>query len=347
MSETLADYIESQDELLKEAALALPHEFSRCTYSLGYIRPYDAKTEQETMIQCLICEDWFHESCCNLRERPPPRSSSMEPAPEGTDKKEDCEDETRSECSTDLPSGLITGSEYESFICGSCVSKNKTLVKWAGTPGITMVVRNTIAGPWERLGDYSPSFEERVSVDDAGDEDKLTSGCKRPLSPSNIEGSDAKRLRGNDASISSITPCLAPYSNSVAQRVYEQLCAPATESLGTGDLFLSEGFRTRWCRCSSCLPPLEATPCLLKEEETYEPPEDPDSGLSLEELGMRALERMPRDKAIDGIHAFNGMRDNLVKYLRPFAQEGKVVGESDIKQFFDSLTETAKTQNRG
>lgn len=31
-------------------------------------------------------------------------------------------------------------------------------------------------------------------------------------------------------------------------------------------------------------------------------------GLSLEELGLRALERIPRDRAIDGIHAFNEMR---------------------------------------
>jgi hypothetical protein len=32
------------------------------------------------------------------------------------------------------------------------------------------------------------------------------------------------------------------------------------------------------------------------------------SALSLEELGMRALERLPRDRAIDGIRAFNDMR---------------------------------------
>lgn len=77
---------------------------------------------------------------------------------------------------------------------------------------------------------------------------------------------------------------------------------------------------------------MQARPYLLEEEDTYEPPEDPDSGelhqlkllipivdniynrvflcegLSLEELGMRALERIPRDKAIDGIHAFQEMR---------------------------------------
>lgn len=32
-------------------------------------------------------------------------------------------------------------------------------------------------------------------------------------------------------------------------------------------------------------------------------------------------------------------RDELTKYLRPFAQEGKVVNETDVKSFFDSLTE--------
>jgi len=35
---TLTEYIESQEELVREAALALPHSFSQCTYSLGYIR---------------------------------------------------------------------------------------------------------------------------------------------------------------------------------------------------------------------------------------------------------------------------------------------------------------------
>lgn len=140
--------------------------------------------------------------------------------------------------------------------------------------------------------------------------------------------------------------CLAPRPNSTAQKIFAQRDTPEDLSLGTGDLFLSEGFRNRWCHCASCLPALEASRYLLEEEETYEPPEDPDSGFSLEELGMRALERLPRDKAIDGIHAFNGMKDDLVKYLRPFAQEGKVVNETDVREFFASLTEAAKQKAR-
>lgn len=72
---------------------------------------------------------------------------------------------------------------------------------------------------------------------------------------------------------------------------------------------------------------------------------------------MRALERLPRDRAIDGIRAFNDMRlvfssgtfsepfiprfnrDDLLAYLRPFAQEGRIVSEADVRQFFESLRE--------
>lgn len=38
-------------------------------------------------------------------------------------------------------------------------------------------------------------------------------------------------------------------------------------------------------------------------------------------------------------------RDGLVQYLRPFAQEGKVVGEADVKAFFEARLEAARTGN--
>jgi len=37
-SSTLAEYISQQDNLIQEAAEALPHVFDQCTYALGYIR---------------------------------------------------------------------------------------------------------------------------------------------------------------------------------------------------------------------------------------------------------------------------------------------------------------------
>ncbi|RDB26718.1 Protein mlo2 [Hypsizygus marmoreus] len=423
---TLAEYLASQDELLQEAALALPHQFSQCSYSLGPLRQavylcvtcpeargicsacsiachtdheqielfpkrnfrcdcpttsiahactlhkiseepnvsndygqnfkgqfcrcgkaYDPKTERETMIQCLACEDWFHESCCNLRERPSSREASLEPHPEQTGTAEEgAGDDAVSEASSSgLPPPLISGSDYEAFVCGSCVLKNKTLRRWAGTPGITMVVRDNSKDTWRRLGDDLSTTSELVDVDNSFS--SSVAGIKRPLSPSNLDVPEAKRARGSSPMPASPPrPCLAPKSNPFAQKILENLGASTESAIGAGDIFLSEGFRERWCRCASCLPSLEANKYLLEEEDTYEPPEDPDSGLSLEELGMRALERLPRDRAIDGIHAFNEMRDDLVKYLRPFAQEGKVVNETDVREFFASLTEAAKKGRR-
>jgi E3 ubiquitin-protein ligase UBR7 len=47
MSNTLSEILASQDQLLREAALALPHQFTHCTHSLGYIR--------QAVYLCLTC----------------------------------------------------------------------------------------------------------------------------------------------------------------------------------------------------------------------------------------------------------------------------------------------------
>ncbi|KAJ6551345.1 hypothetical protein B0H19DRAFT_995879 [Mycena capillaripes] len=447
MSETLAAYVASQDELVKEAGLALPHQFSQCTYALGPVRqavylcltcpearglcsacsiachtdhqqielfpkrnfrcdcptaaiahlctlhtenepvnasnqygqnfqaafcrcgrPYDAKTERETMIQCLSCEDWFHESCCMLRTRPEPRPPTPEPdhaLPEpqaeeaaksnpnqppadaaGEAEAETAADDGASDASSSgLPPPLITSEDYDAFVCRACVRAIPTLRRVVGTPGALTVVRADVASPWTRLGDEAAGEDVPVVIADA---DAASIGVKRPSSPP-VEGEPAaKRARTESSSEStSAKPkaCLAPPAEPLVQGAFASAELDWDVALCTGDVFLTENFRARWCRCDDCLPSLEAHPYLLEEEETYEPPEDPDSGLSLEELGMRALERLPRDRAIDGILAFNAMRDNLRAYLRPFAEEGKVVDETDVQTFFEQLNKTRMEAN--
>ena len=36
------------------------------------------------------------------------------------------------------------------------------------------------------------------------------------------------------------------------------------------------------------------------------------------------------------------LRDDLVKFLRPFAKDGKIVSESDVRAFFATLSEGRK-----
>ncbi|KAH8823364.1 hypothetical protein DL96DRAFT_1617386 [Flagelloscypha sp. PMI_526] len=403
-SSTLSEYVEKQDSLLKEAAEAIPHSFSQCTYDLGHIRQalylcrtcpenkgicaacsvachtdhdqielfpkrdfrcdcptssiahkctlhpqsedpnvdnkygrnfeenwcrcgrkYDANTEREAMIQCLSCEDWFHESCCNLRERPSSREPTPAP-PKEAEQQNEGDDAASEASSSGLPPPLISGDDYESFICGECVSNIPILKDYAGQPGYIIVVRDSPDDPWKILeGSQPPATNEDADVD------VVSIGRKRSRSPSSgeLEAPDAKRAKLEDGA----SGCKKPVRNSTAQ----EILAASDKSLGAGDVFLTEGFREKWCRCRDCEPQLLLHSYLMNEEETYEPPEDPDIGLSLEQLGLRALEQMPREKAINGIHAFNKMRDTLVNYLKPFAENGEVVKEDDVKSFFEEL----------
>ncbi|CAN6662949.1 hypothetical protein TRVA0_034S01332 [Trichomonascus vanleenenianus] len=75
-------------------------------------------------------------------------------------------------------------------------------------------------------------------------------------------------------------------------------------------------------------------PFLITEEKVYEPPPDDDAASSLLDGGAKALNRLPREKALDGMHAYELLKQRLTTFLRPFADEGKVVSEDDINQFF-------------
>ncbi|KAG6371256.1 hypothetical protein JVT61DRAFT_9721 [Boletus reticuloceps] len=442
---SLNDLLASQDALLREAALALPHEFSRCTFDMGPIRqavylcltcatlhgicsscsiachtdheqvelfpkrhfrcdcptsviphhpctlhktteeangtnqygqnfrglfcrcakPYDSKTEQETMIQCLACEDWFHESCLNLRERPPPRESSPDlPDPGDTPAHEDdCSD-----ASLDLPPPLISADDYDSFVCAACVSKVPTLRRYAGTTGVITVVRDVERGSWKRL-EGDPSAESQGSFHepslDVADPEAATTKRPRSRSSSQNDEREAKRTRVSESPL-----CLAPAVNPIAQAIFDNKTSGSKDSTheGIGDIFLTEGFRERWCRCERCLPSLQACPYLLEEEDTYEPPEDPDSGMIVSLLKSLVQELWSGCRATVPLMVFTPSMacgtsscyisdisltwdvvliasDHLLECLRPFAQQGKIVEAADVTQFFEALKEKRRHVN--
>ena len=295
-----------------------------------------------------------------MRTRPPSRFPSPElPKEDNHIAEVDQDDDSRSDASSSgLPRPLITAEDYEALVCRSCVSQIPILQAWAGTPGVAMVVREAPDSSWKIIGALAEENPVQVQVDgleaasiappapveQPGSEVHTTTepvsedtypglshaeGRKRSLlssSPS-ADGPSVKRSR---TSMSCDKACLVPTRHPFSQSIFVQDGAP---TLGEGDVFLSGDWRKRWCLCDSCLPELRKHPYLLEEEETYEPPEDPDSRelrssmlvrvannpapaeLSLEELGLRALDRIPRDRALDGIRAFNTMRYAVTRFL--------------------------------
>ena len=199
----------------------------------------------------LFSKDWFHESCLNLRERP----SSREPTPakdsheetqltDTTAQPQEDDDNTSEASCSGLPPPLISAYDYESFVCGSCVSGIATLKRWAGTRGVMMVVRDDASAPWKVLGDAREGEEG-----DNEDIDTTAAGTKRARPPSSGNIPEAKRPRPSEGLS---TSCLAPPPNPVAQNIFAlRNSVDNSASLGMGDVFLTEGWRERWCRCLS------------------------------------------------------------------------------------------------
>ena len=226
------------------------------------------------MVQCVVCEDWYHESCLNLRTRPKERS----PTPERSANETNDVGDMDSNASNDLPSPLLSSSTYESLICGRCVLGNDTLRRWAGTPGIMMVIREDCNEPstliedggvdplWKVLNgkagvrDVLVGMEkderkrecEDEALDVCEDEERAAKKPRTDSTSSNIPLSVVSSV----SQIESRTPCLAPPVNFMAQQVLNHILHPNPTTrekgvglIGKGDIFLTEGWRERWCRC--------------------------------------------------------------------------------------------------
>jgi E3 ubiquitin-protein ligase UBR7 len=119
---------------------------------------------------------------------------------------------------------------------------------------------------------------------------------------------------------------------------------PAPEGLVS--LFFKSDFREHLCRCSDCFPRLAKHPQLLEEEEAYEPPVSEDgenadgstvgSG-SLLDRGERALTNMDRVRAIEGVMAYNHLKEKLQPFFKEFAESGKAISAEDIKAHFAKI----------
>ena len=169
------------------------------------------------------------------------------------------------------------------------------LWNYAGTSGALAVIKRSGGGAWKVVGEPS-NTDPDVDID-------IEAGAKRsrPSSGDNIPA--PKRVRLDEDTVQNGTsscalPCMAPNSSQETQSLLQRV-AEGDYELFSGDLFLTNDFREKWCKCpsvclasndlyrtrtarlSQCSESLNAHPYLVTEEETYEPPADPDSGEAL------------------------------------------------------------------
>ena len=248
-----------------------------------------------------------------------------------------------------LPPSFPNEDDFEYLICYKCVSAFPWIKRYAGSSGFLSAVR------------YQPQADIKADSNGASDRTTITATAapsqpsepveesrKRKSSPSDADvnepNSEAPLKRHHSSSAAAESNEPTPATFSAQPCLYSTLPPPVT---GPISLFLKEDFRTHLCRCPSCFPLLSSQPQLLDEEDTYEPPLSQSnnggadagsvSGRSLLERGEAALSNIDRVRAIEGVMAYNHLKDKVKDFLKPFAESGRPVGAEDIKAYFEKL----------
>ncbi|KAJ6784470.1 hypothetical protein PWT90_02888 [Aphanocladium album] len=337
---------------------------------------YDPFEQKGTMFQCLglgteetggCGEDWYHPGC--LVGMGPKWFEAMTPKKkkssaqkqenggglaviseanedessvkkEGEQKAEENgadEDEEEDE-EPPMPPGFPEEEDFEGFLCYKCVESNPWIKQYAGTSGFLPAVHLEPAAAEAP----APSTGSKRKAEDDEEPDTKRAKTEEPAVPADTEACSAVAADAHkDAAAAAATPSGCKLPN----------LGPAPE--GRFSLFFKDDFRDKFCRCGDCFPKLNAYPQLLEEEEVYEPPMSDDGGSggggshngggstagsgSLLERGESALRNVDRVRAIEGVMAYNHLKERLKPFFQQFADSGKAIGAEDIKEYFAKL----------
>ncbi|TVY20748.1 Protein mlo2 [Lachnellula arida] len=241
------------------------------------------------------------------------------------------------------PPGFPEEDDFDGFICYKCVDANPWIKRYADTKGFLGPVfkRSTAPSPErgllvkveEAISSNLLSSKKRKADDD---EESKTSGPSKRLKDENSDA--AAETASTETSEALEKPAIE-----TPPCKYKALPPAPT---GQFSLFFKSDFRDHLCHCSDCFPNLKKHNQLLEEEEIYEPEmsesggEDAASTVgsgSIYDRGESALKNVDRVKAIEGVMAYNHLKDQLTPFFKQFAESGKAIGAEDIKAHFAKM----------
>ncbi|GJJ70733.1 E3 ubiquitin-protein ligase UBR7 [Entomortierella parvispora] len=315
---------------------------------------YDPSKEENTMLQCVVCEDWFHDTCIGIsphnddfddficrsctRAHPFIRKYAQHPLfmIGVSDKEGGSKSVTMVDCSKGKQKNKVKEEDISGPVDVTTVEENSvrnldtadsstipTVTRTTETTTKTETAENSSSSTSTTATNTTVHVKRSLEVTDQ-DQDK----DKDPLKKEETSESSSKRVK---LEVDSVGPCkldLQPEDAYPEQEV---------------NLFATEGWRDLLCQCPSCLAlyTKENVPFILGEEAIYEDDEDEDEESSILESGMKKLSEMDRVQMMDGMLAYSKMRDEIRSFLAPFSEQGKVVTEEDVRAFF-----TAKAEQR-
>jgi E3 ubiquitin-protein ligase UBR7 len=244
-----------------------------------------------------------------------------------------------------LPPGFPEEDDFEGFICYKCVDANPWVKKYAGASGFLGPVFRRSAAPspetgilaktGELIASHLPNAKKRKAEDD---EESDSSGPSKRVKDEVAVVPATESKDGPSTALGQEKPS----DDKPVCKVKSLPPAP----LGQLSLFFKSDFQDHLCRCSDCFPELAKHPHLLEEEDTYEPPVSESGGDaggstvgsgSIYDRGQSALKNVDRVRAIEGVMAYNHLKDKLKPFFQQFAESGQAISAEDIKAHFAKM----------
>lgn len=265
-------------------------------------------TIEDEMIQCIVCEDWFH--CRHLQTKVPKSNS------------------------------------FSEMICGDCMVRNEFLYHYVGM-SIAVVEDTELDTTINTDTSLNVTDKHDVTIDESADKqsdekveellkDEINQSIMNiiEINKSNTESNDklddppAKKQKLDTESVTT-TSCKKPVL--VGEKV-------------TGATFWPSDWRKNICTCAKCLMEMKELQVefLADLEDTILSYQE--KGLAKvhetsEERAMRAFSKIDRCQQINVLTGYNKLKEKLKEFLREYAVSDVAVTIDDVNRFFRMMNE--------
>lgn len=279
-------------------------------------RPYpdlDDDTPDE-MIQCIMCEDWYHGRHIGG------------PVPD----------------------------DYFEMICAKCMESHTFLYPYLNkfqyvNVSDTKIDNSILKTEWS---DPTIKTEDETSTENLSESKENGVHIKEEINDtptaSTIEDSGVNNVSDKKPDLEKIKEEFTVKLEASDDCSFKILIVKS-DGISSGPAFWPENWRKELCRCSSCMSMYRKSDCvyLVNVDDTILAYEE--RGKSVNETqydkGMSALGQLDRVKQMEAIRAYTNMKGQLKEYLKEFANNKRTVCESDIKEFFERIGKRQKLNN--